>query len=465
MHIALGTSSTQRVLRSFYRLAVTAERPALAAELQTELIAAIDAEYAKQPLDEWVRRLDANDAAYGLFSTTQGFMDHAQMLHNGHVIDVEDPDLGSMKQVGPLVNFKQREWVWPGPAPQLGAARSDVAWTSPVHWQPEPAATALKGPLDGIVVIDLANFAAAPGGPGLLADLGARVMKVEPLVGDPMVAGAVAAGELFTRINRSKERISIDLKHPTGQEVLHRLVAKADVVVHNYRPGVPERLAMDFETLRGHNDRLVYVYGASFGSTGPDSKRPAFDAGMSAMAGGEVLQAGRGNPAQQRQTTDHSALLGVAVACLLGLRERDRSGEAQELETTMLCSAAYLLSDDFIRYAGKPDRPLPDPGQHGLGSGIACIEQRRAVRSFWRAPSATSGFGFAMLWPNQSGSTIRTWRRATTRPRPSSAKCSLDSLRSSGKTSCSQSTWLVSRPPAPGSSSCSRGIGVFLTIL
>jgi hypothetical protein len=73
-----------------------------------------------------------------------------------------------------------------------------------------------------------------------------------------------------------------------------------------------------------HNDQLVYLYGASFGSSGPDSSRPAFDPVMSAMAGGEVLQAGRGNPPQMRQTTDHGALLGVAVAILLALRERDR---------------------------------------------------------------------------------------------------------------------------------------------
>jgi crotonobetainyl-CoA:carnitine CoA-transferase CaiB-like acyl-CoA transferase len=315
-----------------------------------------------------VQQLDENDAAYGLFATTQEFMDHGQMRHNGHVVEVTDPDLGPMSQIGPIVSFKGQDWIWPGPAPRLGASgKSTRSWTSAPSPVRAPEGASLAGPLDGITVIDLANFAAAPGGPGLLADLGARVIKVEPLAGDPMVAGAVSAAELFNRINRSKERISIDLKHPLGQEVLHRLVGLADAVVHNYRPGVPERLGLDYETLRPHNEQLVYLYAASFGSTGPDSKRPAFDPVMSAMAGGEVLQAGRGNPPQQRQTTDHSALLGVAVALLLGLRERQRTGKGQEMETTMLCSAAYLLSDDFIRYEGKPDRPLPDSGQYGIG--------------------------------------------------------------------------------------------------
>lgn len=331
-----------------------------------ELIAAIDETYAKRPLSEWVQRLDDNDAAYALFSTTQGFMKHPQMLHNGHVIDVEDPLLGPMKQIGPLVRFKDRDWAWPGPAPASRAAIAGCAWTEVKSSTVTDRTIPIAGPLDGVTVLDLANFAATPGGPGLLADLGARVIKVEPIVGDPMVAGAVSAAELFARINRCKERISINLKEPRGQEVLHRLVSMADVVVHNYRPGVPERLGLDFETLREHNDQLVYLYGASFGSSGPDSSRPAFDPVMSAMAGGEVLQAGRGNPPQMRQTTDHSALLGVTVAILLALRERERTGEAQNAETTMLCSAAYLLSDDFIQYEGKPDRPLPDSGQYGL---------------------------------------------------------------------------------------------------
>ena len=134
----------------------------------------------------------------------------------------------------------------------------------------------------------------------------------------------------------------------------------------NFRPGVPERLGVDYRTLSRVNNRIVYLYAASFGSSGPDAHRPAFDAVISAMAGGELLQAGRGNPPQQRQTSDHSGLLGVAAAILLGLRARDATGQSQELETTMLGSAAYLLSDDFIRYAGKPERPLPDQGQHGL---------------------------------------------------------------------------------------------------
>ena len=221
-----------------------------------------------------------------------------------------------------------------------------------------------EGALSGVTILDLAAWAAAPGGPGLLSDLGARVIKIEPPGGDPM---GRFAGELFFRVNRGKERLAVDLKSPEGKDIIYRLAEKADVLLHNFRPGVPERLGLDHDTLREINPRLVYLYAASFGSTGPDAQRPAFDALISAMAGGEVLQAGEGNPPQQRQTTDHSALLGVALAILLGLRERDRTGQSQYLETTMLTGAGYLLSDDFVRYEGKPPRPVPDKGQYGLG--------------------------------------------------------------------------------------------------
>lgn len=343
----------------------------LSHEARDELLALIDAAYSSRPLDEWLTVFAEHDAAYGTFMTTQQFMDHPQVLHNGHVVEVEDPTLGAMRVIGPLVAIAGLGWRWPGPAPRAGEHSEAVLGGAPWRAERIPVGTTAglpATPLEGVTILDLSMYAAAPGGPGLLADLGAHVIKIEPLSGDPLGAGAVGGGELFFRVNRGKDRISVDLKQPAGQRILHQLVADADVLLHNFRPGVPERLGADYNTVRALNDRIVHVYAASFGSSGPDAHRPAFDAVISAMAGGEVLQAGHGNPPQQRQTTDHSALLGVAVGILLGLRARDASGKSQRVETTMLAAAAYLFSDDFIAYDGKPDRQVPDTGQHGLGA-------------------------------------------------------------------------------------------------
>jgi len=332
------------------------------------LLSLIDAAYKTKTLDEWMRIFNEYDAAYGTFMTTQEFMDYPQVVHNGHVIEVDDPQVGKMKQIGQLAKFGGQQWKPPAPAPRLGQHTQEVlqSLTTPAERTPSAKTTGLpEGALNDVTILDLSTWAAAPGGPGILADLGARVIKLEPLEGDPL--GAAVVGELFFRVNRGKERVAADLKTEEGREILHKLAAKADVVVHNFRPGVEGRLGLSYETLRQINPRLVYIYATSFGSSGEDAQRPAFDALISAMAGGEVLQAGEGNGPQQRQTTDHSAMLGVAVATLLGLRARDMTGQSQYVETTMLCSAAYLLSDDFLRYEGKPPRPVPDKGQYGLG--------------------------------------------------------------------------------------------------
>ena len=325
----------------------------------------IDRAYPRRPLAEWLGILNEHDAAYGIFLSTQEYMSYPQMLHNAHVIDVKDPVVGDMRQLGPLASFAGLEWEWPG-APEIDQSGAAPHWharpDSPRH---TPAATADKGALSHLRILELSMYAAAPGGPGLLAELGAEVIKVEPLGGDPIMR---TGGELYVRITRGKHRIAIDLKDPRGQAAFQALVVGADVVVHNFRPGVPERLGVDYLTLSRLNDRLVYVYAAAFGSSGPDSRRPAFDPVVSAMAGGEVLQAGRGNPPQQRQTADHSALLGVGAAILLGVRQRDQTGTGQYIETTMLASAAYLFSDDFLSYDDKPARPEPDSGQHGLSA-------------------------------------------------------------------------------------------------
>ena len=341
----------------------------LSDEDKAYFISLIDAAYKTKPLEEWISIFAKQDVGYALFMTTQEFMDYPQVLHNGHVIEVDDPTVGRMKQVGPLVKFVGQEWKFPGPAPLLGQHTKEVL-ASLESATPQPAAdvspsVALpEGALNGVTIVDLSTYAAAPGGPGILADLGARVIKVEPPEGEPM---STSLGDLFFKLHRGKERICLDLKTAEGRNILYQLVAGADIFLHNFRPGVPERLGLDYQALKKVNPCLVYIYASAFGSSGPDAHRPAFDAVVSAMAGAEALQAGEGNPPQDKRVSDHSAYMGVAVALLLGLRARELTGESQCLETTMLASAAYLFSDDFLRYSGKPPRPLPDKGQYGLG--------------------------------------------------------------------------------------------------
>jgi crotonobetainyl-CoA:carnitine CoA-transferase CaiB-like acyl-CoA transferase len=122
---------------------------------------------------------------------------------------------------------------------------------------------------------------------------------------------------------------------------------------------------MDYATLSEINPRLVYLYAGSYGSRGPQSHRAAFHSTPHTLAGGGFLQAGSGNPPADDSYPDPGSGLGAATALALGLLARERTGEGQSLETTMLCSTGYVHSGDLVLYEGRPARRLPDKGQHG----------------------------------------------------------------------------------------------------
>ena len=136
------------------------------------------------------------------------------------------------------------------------------------------------GPLTGVTVIDLTHVLAGPYATMLLADLGACVLKVEPPVhGDtsrhtPPFRDGVS--HFFAAVNRNKSSIAIDLKHPEGAEMLRTLAESADVLVHNFRPAVMEKLGLGYEALQRRNHKLIYCEITGFGTSGPLSERPAF---------------------------------------------------------------------------------------------------------------------------------------------------------------------------------------------
>jgi len=151
---------------------------------------------------------------------------------------------------------------------------------------PAPASTAR--PLDGVRILDFTRVLAGPLSTALLADLGAEVVKIEPPQGDDYRAiGPMNNGEsaLFTVMNRNKQSLVLDLKHPEAVALVREMAAQADVVVENFRPGVAERLGIGASQLRALNPRLVYVSVSGFGQTGPLAHRPAYDIIVQAMSG------------------------------------------------------------------------------------------------------------------------------------------------------------------------------------
>ena len=158
-----------------------------------------------------------------------------------------------------------------------------------------------SGALAGVTVVDLTSYIAGSYAAMMLADLGADVIKVEALEGDSF-------RELpgFYGWNRGKRSIAVNLKAPDGRAIVHRLAEHADVVMENMRPGVVERLGVDYETLRAINPRLIYSTVTAFGSDGPYKDRPGFDPLLQAMGGLMTLQGFGGRPstcASPRPTT------------------------------------------------------------------------------------------------------------------------------------------------------------------
>ena len=219
------------------------------------------------------------------------------------------------------------------------------------------------GPLDGIVVIDLTRVLAGPFCTLLLQDLGARVIKVElPERGDeargfgPFLHGVSG---YFASVNRGKESIALDLKAEPDRAVLERLIARGDVLVENFRPGVMERLGFGREVLHAINPRLIHAAVSGFGQTGPYARRAAYDLVVQAMGGLMSLTGRPGGEATRIGTSigDLTAGLFTALGVAAALRHRERSGEATGIDIGMLDCQAALLENAIVRHTATGEVP------------------------------------------------------------------------------------------------------------
>lgn len=196
--------------------------------------------------------------------------------------------------------------------------------------------------LRGVRVLDLTRVLAGPFCSMTLADLGAEVIKVEiPGRGDdtraypPFIDGV---SSYFLSINRGKKSVTLNLKTAEAREAFHRLAERCDVLLENFRPGVTERLGVDYETIHGVNPRLVYCSISSFGQTGPYASWPGYDLIVQGMGGlmGITGEAGRPPVRIGIAITDIGAGMWAVIAILAALRTRERTGEGQHIDVSML---------------------------------------------------------------------------------------------------------------------------------
>lgn len=356
----------------------------------------------ERTLAEWmeVYVADGNIAGEPYRYAVEG-MRHEQFMHNRHTVEIADPRVGQLTTVGLIARLSDTPGEVGGPAPDLGQHTAEIlqrVGSRPHGTAPATAAKpngdadnreVVKPFLDGIMILDFSMVIAGPYAAEMLAEMGARVIKVDAT---PEREQTISTGGGMAPMNlknyAGKEAIQVNLQSPEGQKIIHQLIARSDVLLHNFRPGVPERLAIDWDTCRRINPRLIHVYVGAYGATGPHHRRPGAHPIPGALLGGALRQAGRANPPPPDQPMnleeikDVSRLLmranegnpdpntsqALASSIMLALLARARSGRGQAIEVTMLQGNAWANADEAYDYHGRPPYALPDEQCYGLNA-------------------------------------------------------------------------------------------------
>lgn len=226
-------------------------------------------------------------------------------------------------------------------------------------------AQAPAAPLAGVRVLDFGQYIAGPGAAMALAELGATVIKVEPLTGDQARHIGRYGESMIRAYNRGKRSIALDLKNTSGREVALRLIARSDIVIQNLRPGVMDKLGLGPAEIRALHPRLIYLSISGFGSKGPSQARPGYDVAAQAESG---LMSVTGEPDRLPQKVgvpivDAAAAQLGAQAVLAALYGRERSGVGETLEVSLLETALHLQAATWCEYLGG----APEPTRLGDG--------------------------------------------------------------------------------------------------
>lgn len=226
------------------------------------------------------------------------------------------------------------------------------------------------GPYSGLLVIDLTRVLAGPFCTMMLAELGARVIKVENPQGgddarhfDPIVNGRSA---YFQSLNRGKESIALDLKDPADRALFLEMVRRGDILVENFRPGTLERLGLGYDRLRTLNPRLIYAAVSGFGHTGPWSPKPAYDMIVQALGGLMSVTGFPGGPPTKAGTSIGDITGGLFALAGIGsaLYHRERTGAGLKVDVSMLDGQIAILESAVMRYAATGQTPGPIGNRH-----------------------------------------------------------------------------------------------------
>lgn len=340
-------------------------------------------------LAEWQRAMKQNhDLSGELFRNPDDGLDHPQVAYEGRAVTVTDPDLGPVRQPSTLIHAGGRPLTTLRPAPRLGEHNEAVSFEEPETIAPSPKEAEQKDPpLQGVTVLEFGSMFAGPYGATLLTDLGARVIKVEPLDGDnirTLVAYPEAGG---AKVLQGKESVAIDFTKPEGLELVYKLAKQSDMVLQCFRGRAAERANIDEASLKAVNPDLAFVTTSGYGVDGPFAHRAAYAPSIGAASGLSLLDSRDGGQApvdiedtHRRAVTlnaggavpavqsDGIAAHGVGSALMVALYAQRRGIQLSNLVTTMLGTVQQALIVHNTAYAGRPPIQAADDEFYGINA-------------------------------------------------------------------------------------------------
>jgi len=277
-------------------------------------------------------------------------------------------------------------------------------------------------PLSRFTVLDLTRVRSGPLAVRQLADWGANVIKIEPpeAVDGSKGMGGERDGSDFQNTHRNKRGITLNLKLPQGRDLFYALVAKADVVVENYRPDVKARLGIDYESLRAINKRIVLASISGFGQSGPYARRPGFDQIAQGMGG---LMSVTGLPGQGPvragiPVADLSAGLYAAIGIMVALLDREHSGEGQWVHTSLLEAQIAMMDFQATRWLIDKDRPGQAGNNHPTSIPTGLFRARDGMlnlagggETMWQRICSALELGDVVDRPEFGSETLRSENR------------------------------------------------------
>ncbi len=372
----------------------------------------------KFPAREWVDAAAVAGMTIQDVRTPEEALADPLFMKDGCVTEINDPELGAIRQVGVAYRMSRHASVVGKPAARMGEhtaqVKSEAAAAAKAPAQAAGSGRKLNAPLEGITVLDLGLAIAGPYGTQLLSDLGANVIKVNALYDTYWHSNHIAY-----MANRGKRSIALDLKDPRAMKVLLALVRKADVVQHNMRYDAAERLKIDYESLKAINPNLIYCHTRGF-ETGPRAGLPGNDQTGACLAGVQYEDGGMsagGKPLWSFTSmgdTGNGFL--SAISIIQALYHRDRTGEGQFCDTSIV--NAQLLNTSYV--VARPDgtgfeRPRTDGMQMGRSAtsrlyetrdGWLCLELAR--EQDWRGFCAAMGLEALATDPRFADKAART---------------------------------------------------------